>query len=171
MHGLHQPWLAEQNLALVSEASLGGVHIFCWSAQTHWMFIPSVQRGVYPSLDRWDWVLAMNYGTCKDRRDPGAGGSGVLIAVAPDGTKLWTLPDRYLFFPAQQSNVGFRWGTEGTLLRKVWYQGRRRALDGMIFLEECHLLQVDYTNHLISCRHMPPRYWRPSWLIDMSLKP
>ena len=63
---------------------------------------------MYQSLGLWDIVLAMNYGTCKDRRKSGAGGSGVLLAAAPDGTISWTLPDRYIFFPDQQSNVGFQ---------------------------------------------------------------
>ena len=34
---------------------------------------------MYQSLGRWDRVLALNYGTCEDRRKSGAGGSGFLL--------------------------------------------------------------------------------------------
>ena len=65
----------------------------------------------------------MNYGNWEDRRKPGLGGSGFLLAVAPYGTTSRTLPDIYIFFPAQKFNLGFRWGTESTLLQKVWARG------------------------------------------------
>ena len=132
---------------------------------------PSFRRGMYQPLGCWDPVLALNHDTCKDRRKPGSGGSGVLLAVAPYVTTSWTLPERYIFFPAQKSNAGFRLGTESTLLQKVWAQGRRRVLDVMMFWGESHILQVSSTDPLITWRNMPPRSWQPSLHIGMSLKP
>ena len=155
----------------MAEAYLGEVLIFCWRAQTHWMSSPSVRRGMYQSLGLWDLVLALNYVTFKDRRKPGAGGSGVLLKVAPYGTTSWTLPDRYIFFPSQKSNAGFWWGTESTLLQKVWDQGRRRALEGMMFWGEYHLLQVSSTNLLIAWRYMPPHSWQPSLRLGLKAHP
>ena len=61
---------------------------------------------MYQSMGFWDRVLDLNYGTYEGRRKPGAVGSGVLLAVVTDGTTLWTLPDRYILFPAQQNDVG-----------------------------------------------------------------
>ena len=155
----------------MAEAPSGGVILFRQRAQTHWMSSPSVQRGVYQSLGVWDLVLALNYGTCEDRIKPGVGGSGVLLVVALYGMTSWTLPYRYLFFPDQQSNVGFQWGTESTLLQKFWDLGRRRALEGMMFWGESHILQVASIDPLIAWIYMPPNYWQPSWRIGMCLYP
>ena len=149
----------------------GGVLLSRQRAQTNWMSSTSIRRGMYQSMDCWDRVLALNYGTRENKRKPGSGGSGVLLAVAPDGATSWKLPNIYLFFPAQKYKVGFRCRTESTLLQKVWAQGRHGALDGMIFWGKCQLLQVASTDPLIAWRHMPPRSLQPSWRIGMSLKP